>query len=202
MASIFPSFNSIIFSNPNNLTGLINYNWTRDNSTVVTGIPNTGSGNSLSGILSNSSNIQETTTISVIAVSDEGCESDSYNVQVVVNPIPTISASPATQNICSESTITSINITNTNFVLGTNFSWTKNNTSNITGIPSTGNGNLITGSLTNNTTSTQTTRFAISATSNGCITSTTVDVNVTKADPPVAQNTYSEEISILKTIGG
>lgn len=172
------SFNSIIFSNPNNLTGLINYNWTRDNSTVVTGIPNTGSGNSLSGILSNSSNIQETTTISVIAVSDEGCTSDSYNVQVVVNPIPTISASPATQNICSESTITSINITNTNFVLGTNFSWTRNNISNITGIPSTGNGNLITGSLTNNTTSTQTTTFVISATSNGCITSTTVDVTV------------------------
>lgn len=172
------TFTTLTFSNPNNLTGLIDYNWTRDNTTVITGIPNIGSGNSLSGILSNSSNIQETTTISVIAISDEGCESDNYNVQIVVNPIPAISAFPASQNICSESAITSINISNPNLVLGTTFSWTRNNTSNIIGIPTTGNGSLIAGNLTNVTSSIQTTTFVISADSNGCITTTTVDVTV------------------------
>jgi hypothetical protein len=102
-----------------------------------------------------------------------------HNSYHYCNPKPTVSASPGAQTTCSGNAITQIDITNPNNVAGTTYSWTRNNTVNLTGIPASGTGATITGSLTNNAATTQTTTFTITATANGCASvTTTVTVTV------------------------
>ncbi|NTW32182.1 MAG: hypothetical protein HGB12_06095, partial [Bacteroidetes bacterium] len=98
---------------------------------------------------------------------------------LTVNPIPTLAMSDATQTICSGIAITQITLSNPNSVPGTTtYSWTRDNTSNITGIAASGTGN-ISGTLTNTTATQQITTFTGTATSQyGCI-STTATAAVT-----------------------
>src|SRR5690606_35791384 len=124
------------------------------------------------GSLTNTTNIPQTTVFTVIASSEYGCQSDPFTVSVTVSPTPTVSATPATQSICSEGTITPIVLSNPNNIAGTTYSWTRNNTTDITGIPN-GSGSSITGALTNITNIPQTTVFTITASANGCPSSTT-----------------------------
>jgi hypothetical protein len=97
----------------------------------------------------------------------------SASTTVTVNPIPTVIAAPATQTVCSDSPIGTITLTNPNNVPGTTFSWTRNNTVNLTGMPASGSGSTITGTLTNVTLVSQTTIFTITATANGCTSAST-----------------------------
>lgn len=80
-------------------------------------------------------------------------------------PLPTATATPDTQSVCSGA-ITPIVLTSN--LTGTTFAWTRDNTANVTGIAASGTGD-ITGTLTNNTTVTQTVTFTITPTSaDGC----------------------------------
>lgn len=184
--------NSILFSNPNIVAGTIDYNWTRDNTTNVTGgIGISGSGD-ISGKLYNTTNTPQITVFTVIAMSEDGCESTPFNVNVIVNPNPSVSALPASQSVCSEVPITDI-VMSSNGVVGTTYSWTRtNNTPNLTGIPD-GSGSTISGTLTNTTNIPQTTVFTITAAANGCdLNTTTVSITVnpkpTVAVSSIAQN--------------
>jgi len=74
-----------------------------------------------------------------------------------------------------------MNITNPNNVTGTNYTWSRDNTINLTGISSSGSGNSISGTLSHSilSTTTQTTTFAITATAaNGCSSSSNATVTV------------------------
>ncbi|MGL2964505.1 PKD-like domain-containing protein [Flavobacterium sp. RSB2_4_14] len=184
----------ITFSNPNGIAGTIDYNWTRNNTGVVTGMAPSGSGASITGNLSNTTNNPQTTVFSMIATTQNGCNSLPFSVNVVVNPIPTVLATPATnQTICSEGNITPITISNPNGVTGTTYSWTRTNTTNITGIPD-GIGATISGSLTNTTNIVQTTIFTIKATANGCDSSTTTVSITVNPKPTVAVGTASQTV--------
>ena len=121
-----------------------------------------------------------------------GCSVISSTVAVTVNPIATVSATPAPQTICSGTAITTINITNPNSVAGTTFSWTRDNTGSLTGIAANGNGSSIAGSLTNSASTVQTTTFTITASAAGCTSTTTVTVNVNPT--PVVTNTATKTI--------
>ncbi len=170
----------ILLSNLNGISGTIDYSWTRDNSIIVTGMPITGNTATISGNLVNATNTPQTTVFTFTATSDDSCVSSSGTVSVVVNPIPTVSALPASQTICSENAITPIVITNPNTVIGTTFSWTRTNTTNLTGIAASGNSASISGILTNITNVAQTTTFTITASANGCdttINTITITVN-------------------------
>src|SRR5690606_33573852 len=140
------------------VAGTIDYNWTRDNTGNVGGMSASGTGNIITGSLTNTTNIPQTTVFTVIASSEFGCQSDPFTVSVTVSPTPTVSATPATQSICSEGTITPIVMSNPNNLAGTTYSWPRNNTTDITGIPN-GSGSSITGALTNITNIPQTTVF-------------------------------------------
>jgi len=74
------------------------------------------------------------------------------------NPVPNAIASPTNQTICSGAAITPIILSGS--VSGTTFNWTRNNTSNVTGIATSGSGN-ISGAMINNTNSPQLVTFTI-----------------------------------------
>lgn len=165
------AISNIVMSNPNAVAGTIYYSWTRDNTANVTGIAASDNTQIISGNLTNTTNTPQTVTFSLYATSDEGCVSLAGSSQVIVNPKPTLAAAPLTQTICSGDNIGNITINNPNSVAGTAFSWTRDNTVNLTGtVGNTGSGATISGTLINNTATQQITTFTITATANGCST--------------------------------
>lgn len=176
----------ITISNPNGVGGVIGYSWTRTNTANLTGMPASASGSSIAGTLVNNTNVAQTTTFTLYATSDESCTSTPVTVDVIVNPVPTVTAAPATQTICSGNAIATINFSNPNNVSGTVYSWTRDNTSNLTGIAASGNGTNITGTLTNTTLVQQTTVFTIAATNAGCGTNTTTVTVTVNPRPDVS----------------
>ncbi|WP_027124840.1 PKD-like domain-containing protein [Gelidibacter mesophilus] len=184
---------TINFSETTGISGTIDYSWTRDNLSVGGSIATSGNGTSISGNLTNTTNTAQTTIFTVIATSEYGCDSEPFTVSVTVNPTPTVAASSTTQTICSDDTITPILLTNPNGVTGTTFSWTRTNDSNITGIPN-GNGTSITGALTNTTNTPHTTEFTITASANGCPSSTTTVSVTVNPKPTVAVNLPTQAV--------
>ncbi len=166
---------NIVITNPNAVSGTI-FTWTRDNTVNLTGIAASGTGSPISGTLINNTNVQQT-TIFTITASAGGCSSTT-TATVIINPTASVNATPSTQTICSVNAITQINITNPNAISGTTFTWTRDNTVNLTGIAASGIGTTITGTLTNNTAVQQTTIFTITATAGSCTSTTTVNVIV------------------------
>ncbi len=115
--------------------------------------------------------------------------SGSASATVIVNTIPTVNASPASQNACSGSAITPIVLTNPNNVPGTTYSWTRSANANLSGIGLTGTGSPITGTLVNTVNTVQSTTFTITASANGCSsTTTTAVVQVNPAPVVTNQN--------------
>jgi hypothetical protein len=86
----------------------------------------------------------------------------SFNVTVNV---PDATATPSSQTICSDETITTIALSGN--VSGTTFNWTRDNTTTVTGIAASGAGD-ISGALTNTTNAPVTVTFTITPTANGC----------------------------------
>ncbi|RZJ30706.1 MAG: immunoglobulin domain-containing protein, partial [Flavobacterium sp.] len=152
------------------------FTWTRTDNTSLSGIPLSGNGNSLSGTFVNSTNTPQSTTFTVSATSGScSVAANSATFTVTVKPIPLASASPSTQTVCAGSPIL-ITASDNNNVSGTVFSFSQNNT--VSGDNMSISGNLITGSLVNNTTVDRTVIFTINATAAGCPSSTTVSVTV------------------------
>jgi|GEM_PF-685327 hypothetical protein len=184
---------TINFSQTTSISGAINYSWVRDNIVNVGGLSEIGSGSTINATFTNTTNTAQTTTFTVTASTQNGCDSDPFTVSVTVNPTPTVAASLPTQAICSDDTIAPILLTNPNGVSGTTFSWVRDNDSNITGIAN-GSGNSITGSLTNTTNVPQTTIFTITALANGCPSSTTTASVTVNPKPTVAVNLPTQQV--------
>jgi surface protein len=89
------------------------------------------------------------------------CFKNSSQATVMVNPAPNAMATPSVQTICSGATITSIVLSSS--IENTTYSWTRNNTDNVTGISASGSGN-ISGLLTNTTNAPITVTFTITPT--------------------------------------
>ncbi|WP_066217710.1 PKD-like domain-containing protein [Formosa haliotis] len=184
------SISAINIINENSVSG-ISYTWTRDNSTNITGMNASGSGSPISGALTNTSGVIQTTTFTITA-SANGCTSET-TATVSVNPEPVISVNLPSQTICSEDSFTPINIINENNVSGISFTWTRDNTTNLIGMNTSGNGSPITGALTNTSGVIQTTTFTITASANGCTSKTTATVTV-NPEPVVSVNLPSQTI--------
>lgn len=152
------------------------YNWIRDNAILVTGMPASGTGN-ISGTLNNTTNAAITVTFTVTPLIN-GCSGTPVNATVLVEPSPVVTATAASQSICNN-TLFSIALSNPNNVPGTNYTWSRDNVLNLTGVANSGSGSPITGTFANGTAITQTANFAITATAgNGCTGSATAIVNV------------------------
>ena len=123
--------------------------------------------------------------------------------ELVVDEGPDIVASIDDQTICPGSAITDIVLTNANGTPGTTYSWTRDNTTLLTGIPASGTGNTISGILNSSApTSLQTTVFTITATANGCISTGQVTVSVVDDQAPtVTSGTCSSGINVSADAG-
>ena len=124
--------------------------WVSSNTSVAT-VSDTGL---VSGILAGTAIITYTNS--------NGCETTST---VTVNSTPDAIATNKTQTICSTNLILPISISGN--VPSTNFAWTRDNTGTVTGIASSGNGN-ISGNLINTTNSPITVTFTISPSTSNC----------------------------------
>ena len=187
------------------LTGAVSgttYAWTRNNTGTVTGIAASGSGN-ISGTLTNTTNAPVTVTFTIIPTANS-CPGAAITATVLVNPTPNAVATPATQTICSATSISTIVLTGA--VSGTTYAWTRNNTGTVTGIAASGSGN-ISGSLTNTTSAPITVTFTITPTANGCpgaaITATVlVNPTPTAVATPATQTICSETLITTITLSG
>ncbi|MFN8288688.1 MAG: PKD-like domain-containing protein [Chitinophagaceae bacterium] len=157
------------------------FNWTRDNTGTVTGIAASGSGD-ISGSLTNTTNAPVTVTFTITPTAN-GCTGTPATATVVVNPIPDVTAAPASQSVCSGALIQAILMSGS--IGGTAFDWTRDNVGTIGGsIPASGSGNIV-GTLVNNTGSPVTVTFTITPNANGCA-GTPVTATVTVNPLPVA----------------
>jgi hypothetical protein len=188
------SISTITFSNPNSIAGAIDYNWTRDNTTTITGMPTSGSGSINTTALYNTTSNIENTTFMVTATSEGLCISDPITIVITVKPIPSVSVLPASQTICSATAITPITISNPNNVSGTTYSWFRDNTTSVIGISSSGTNSIISGNLTNTTNVIHTTTFFVTATANGCASSIGEAVVIVTARPNVAATPSTQTI--------
>lgn len=144
-----------------NVTGSA-FNWTRDNTASVTGIAASGSGD-ISGSLVNTTNAPVTVTFTITPVAN-GCSGTPVTSTVTVNPAPAVTATPASQTVCSGA-ITPIVFSGA--VAGAAYNWTRDNTTSATGIAASGSGD-ISGTLTNTTANPVTVTFTVIPTASGC----------------------------------
>jgi hypothetical protein len=122
--------------------------------------------------------------------------------------VPLLTITPLSQTICSGSSIIPIVFSDINNQIGTTYSWTRDNTTNIKGVSaSSGSAQSISGVFTNNTSTAQITTFTIIATnSKGSSTKTvTLTVNpalaLSKQPAAVSINSGSNTIFEVGAIG-
>ncbi|MFN8249958.1 MAG: PKD-like domain-containing protein [Ferruginibacter sp.] len=139
------------------------FDWVRNNPAITGTIGNSGSGN-ISGTLINGSVNPVTVTFTVTANAN-GCPGNPATATVLVNPTPDVTATPSSQTRCSDAAISTIVLSGN--TPGTVFSWTRDNTLQVTGIAASGNGN-ISGTLHNNSSTAITVTFTITPLINGC----------------------------------
>ncbi len=166
------------------------YSWTRNNTSSVTGIASSGTGD-ITGALTKTSGLTTTTVTFTITPKLNGCSGNTVTSTVAVSPSSVaVTGTPSSQTICSGSAITTIVPSGGNG--STTYTWTRDNTSSITGIASGGSGN-ISGTLTNTTTAPAYTTFTITRSSSSCTNRATVLVNPAPVATatPLSQNICS-----------
>jgi hypothetical protein len=85
-----------------NVSGTL-FIWTRDNTSNVTGIPASGSGD-ISGTLINTTNTAQTVTF-MITPAANGCSGTPITATVIVNPTPIVTATATPNPVCSGGTL-------------------------------------------------------------------------------------------------
>ncbi|HPI68642.1 MAG TPA: hypothetical protein PL003_05410, partial [Bacteroidales bacterium] len=126
-----------------------------------------GSGNSITGTLTNTTNAALTATYTVTPTSGS-CQGPDFDVVVTVNPRPAIN--DMTGSACSGDgfTVTPVNVTNGIVPAGTTYTWNAPSVqAGLTG-GAAGSGNNITGTLTNTTNAALTATYTVTPTSGSC----------------------------------
>ncbi|MCW3072317.1 MAG: hypothetical protein JWO44_2207 [Bacteroidetes bacterium] len=158
------------------------FSWTVSQSGVSGGAA--GSGSTITQVLTATGTTAGTATYTIIP-SFGGCAGAAIIVPITVNPKPVVTATPASQTICS-GTSSGINLTSN--IAGTTFSWTVVQT-NVSGA-SPGSGASIAQVLTATTASSGTAVYTITPTAGGC-TGNPITVTITVTPRDNASFTYS-----------
>ncbi|MCK3685487.1 PKD-like domain-containing protein, partial [Maribellus sp. YY47] len=152
------------------------YSWTRNNTTSVTGIAANGTGD-ISGTLTNTT-VSPVTVVFYITPQAAGCPGSQIEARVTVNPIPVATITDNNGSRCSGVNISEIVLSSS--VGGTTFTWTRDNTDLVSGIPASGSGSAINGALTNLTSTPVPVTFTVTPKANGCVgadVTTTITIN-------------------------
>lgn len=132
----------------------------------------TGSGNLISVLWTSTG----TCTLQVIETNAEGCILPPVSIAVTVNPLPVVTATPASQSICSGQT-TSIALSSD--IPGTTFAWTVVQTTGTASGFTPGSGNTIAQTLTNTTNAVATVTYTVTPTTAGGCVGAPLDVVIT-----------------------
>ena len=173
----------------------VSYEWLLNGSPISNGGPYSGV-NSQTLTISNAQVSENGTysvnvTFNITQPNNNGagvttCRMSADIGELIVDEGPDIVATPASQTICPGSEVTEIVLTNANGTPNTTYTWTRDNTTVLTGIPASGSGDRIFGTLSSLDPGTsQTTTFTITATANGCVSTGTVTVTVVDDESPV-----------------
>ena len=146
-----------------------------------------GTGASIAQSLTTTGNIAGTVTYTITSALN-GCSGNPVNVVISVKPKPIITATPSSQDICSENA-TAIALSSN--VTGTSFSWTAVQ-SGATGASS-GAGAFIAQNLTATGTSAGTVTYTVTPTANGC-TGSSVNIVVSVKPKPILTATPTSQI--------
>jgi hypothetical protein len=159
------------------------FSWLTTSNTSINGESTTTQSSSIiNNSLTNSTNTPITLNYSVTPTAS-GCAGTTITVPVTVNPIPTITATPSNQALCSGS---ASSVALTSNVSGTIFTWLTTSNASITGESTTAqNGSIINNSLTSNTTSPITLNYTATPSASGC-TGTAITVPITVNPNPIA----------------
>ncbi|MDG1278123.1 MAG: Ig-like domain-containing protein [Algoriphagus sp.] len=142
------------------------YTWTVSPNGNVTGesdvvTPQT----SISQLLNNTSLVDQTVTYTVTPTSPEGCVGNTFQVDVLVRPMPTVN-DPSDQDIgCSGQSTTAVNFTG-NGVAGVVYNWTNSHPS--IGLAASGTGNIPSFVTQNTSARPITATITVTPTVNGC----------------------------------
>jgi len=181
----FCSGGTTFISLSSNIAGTT-YSWTVLQTGVSGAAP--GSGSTIIQTLTATGTIAGTAVYSITPFVG-GCAGAPISVTITVNPTPIITATPASQIICSGN---STGIALTSNVFGTVFSWTANQT-NVTGAVAS-SGPTIAQTLTATGSISGTVVYTVTQTANGCIGSPiTVNISVNKK-PVASANPYTKTI--------
>ena len=195
---------TIVLSTSNGMDAGTTYTWTRDNTINVTGLANTGTGD-ISGTPNNITGTDQTVTYTITPTSADGCVGNPFTATVLVHSEPVGVATPPSQTVCSDEAITTIVLSTSNGMdAGTTYTWTRDNTINVTGLANTGTGD-ISGTPNNITGTDQTVTYTITPTSaDGCVGNPFTATVLVHSEPvgvatPPSQTVCSDEA--ITTIG-
>ncbi|GAP69379.1 protein containing PKD repeat [Bacteroidales bacterium 6E] len=184
----------------------VSYQWQRDG----VNINNTGAyaGTTTPTLTINNAQVTENGDYSVIVTfgitqpNNNGagvttCQVSALVGRLTIDEGPDIVATPPTQTVCPGETF-SIALSNANATPGTTYTWTRNNTTVLTGMDPSGLGETISGALSSQTPGIeQTVTFTITATANGCVSTGTVTVTVVDNQAPtVTPGTCPADIQV------
>ncbi|MEI6574644.1 MAG: PKD-like domain-containing protein [Bacteroidota bacterium] len=156
---------SINISNPNGVSGT-SFSWTAVLiSGTATGYSN-GSGTNIIQAIDNVLNIPAVVRYTVSPTANL-CSGTPAVIDVTINPIPDISATPLSQILCSNN-VTSVNVTNPNGISGTTFSWSAAVTNGTASGFSNGAGNSLNQTLFNVSNIPATVTYTITPIANTC----------------------------------
>ncbi len=179
---------SVFSYTPASGTGGTSFGWTR---ATVAGItpagPTSGTGNP-NETLTNTT-VSPLTVRYVYTLTANSCTNPAtYNVDVVVNPTPTLTSTPTPPAICSGSVFSYTPASGTG---GTSFGWTRATVAGITPAgPTSGTGNP-NETLTNTTTAPLTVRYVYTLAANSCTNPATYNVDVVVNPTPTLTSTLT-----------
>jgi len=149
-------------------SGMSNYSWSLNPPSAGT---LTGANTATVSVQWNNTGTQNiTATLTVSYTDNHGCTGTGSGMQITIKPRPTATATPQSQEICSGSNFTPIQLSSN--ISGTTFTWSGSTTGGIS-LPSglqNGSGNPIqsNSSLTNTNNTLETVTFNITPTADGC----------------------------------
>ena len=178
------------------------YKWAAPTGEVTGGAASaTTTETNVSGTLSNGGTAIQNAVYTVTPTTGDVCEGPAFTVTVPVNPTVVMNR-PASQTVCSDSTIAAV-VFGTPITDGSmSYSWTRTNTTGITGLDESGTGNIAATALKNTTTEAQTTTITVTPTytyTDGTVSCTGDTVKFTITVNPEVILTANNEANLEQT---
>ncbi|MFC3878915.1 PKD-like domain-containing protein [Algoriphagus namhaensis] len=158
------------------------FDWTATATAGVSGFTASGSGPIPIETISTTGTTQGSVTYEIIP-SANGCTGPSINYTVFVDPLPTVTNSSLTQEVCSGGSTTEVILTSD--VSGTTFDWTATATAGVSGFTASGSGPIPVQTISTTESSPGTVTYEITPSANSC-------------DGPIA--TYTVVVNPIPTV--